>query len=212
MPSISDNLNQLAASGRTTWRQLRSNLSQALSDTSRRSQVERFLTPLDQVELGLPVLSRDFTDFFTSYFHAYNAGKLFRPDDPLTPNFKWMPIAYHGRASSIVLSGTSVCRPWGQIMAPDSSQPTFAPSRFVDFETELGFVVGPGTGFGEMVTIDQAEDHSVRRGLTERLVRAGHSGLGVSTTGPLPREKLCNNDLAVDRDYGGTGAVPSARV
>jgi len=154
-----DNLNQLAASGRTTWRQLRSNLSQALSDTSRRSQVERFLTPLDQVELGLPVLSRDFTDFFTSYFHAYNAGKLFRPDDPLTPNFKWMPIAYHGRASSIVLSGTSVCRPWGQIMAPDGSQPTFAPSRFVDFETELGFVVGPGTGFGEMVTIDQAEDH-----------------------------------------------------
>ena len=107
-----DNLNQLAASGRTTWRQLRSNLSQALSDTSRRSQVERFLTPLDQVELGLPVLSRDFTDFFTSYFHAYNAGKLFRPDDPLTPNFKWMPIAYHGRASSIVLSGTAVRRPW----------------------------------------------------------------------------------------------------
>jgi fumarylacetoacetase len=154
-----ENLNELAASGRTTWRQLRSDLSQALSDTSRRSQVERFLTPLDQVELGLPVLSRDFTDFFTSYFHAYNAGKLFRPDDPLTPNFKWMPIAYHGRASSIVLSGTAVRRPWGQIMTPDSSQPTFAPSRFVDFETELGFVIGPGTGFGDAVAIDQAEDH-----------------------------------------------------
>src|SRR6056300_1654520 len=154
-----ENLNELAASGRTTWRQLRSDLSQALSDTSRRSQVERFLVPFDDVELGLPVTTRDYTDFFTSYYHAYNAGKLFRPDDPLTPNFKWMPIAYHGRASSIVVSGTDVHRPSGQIMPPGASEPVFGPSRFVDFENELGLVMGPGNPMGESIPIDRAEDH-----------------------------------------------------
>lgn len=154
-----DNLNKLAGAGRTTWRQLRVALSQALSAVEMRSRIERFLVPMAKVELGLPVLSRDFTDFFTSYFHAYNAGKLFRPDDPLTPNFKWMPIAYHGRASSIIVSGTEVRRPWGQIITPDSANPIFAPSRFLDFETELGFVVGPSTELGLSVNIDQAEDH-----------------------------------------------------
>jgi fumarylacetoacetase len=152
-------LNALAAQGRGEWQRLRYALSKSLSDEGTRGRIERFLTPMDEVELGLPVTPRDYSDFFTSYFHAYNAGKLFRPDDPLTPNFKWMPIAYHGRASSIVVSGTDVRRPNGQIMPQGSSEPVLGPSRFVDFETELGLVVGPGNAMGDGIPIDRAEDH-----------------------------------------------------
>jgi len=152
-------LNALAAAGHGEWKRLRHALSKALSATGERDRIEPYLIPLDQVELGLPVTPRDYSDFFTSYFHAYNAGKLFRPDDPLTPNFKWMPIAYHGRASSIVVSGTDVHRPWGQVFTAGASAPEFAPSRFVDFETELGIVIGPGNDMGEAIGIDRAEDH-----------------------------------------------------
>jgi fumarylacetoacetase len=152
-------LNALASEGRGQWQQLRHALSKALSHADERGRVERFLVSMHEVELGVPVTPRDYTDFFTSYFHAYNAGKLFRPDDPLTPNFKWMPIAYHGRASSIVVSGTDVHRPSGQIMPPGASEPVFGPSRFVDFETELGLVMGPGNPMGESIPIDRAEDH-----------------------------------------------------
>ena len=152
-------LNGLAAKGRGEWKHLRHALSKALSDASERGRIEGFLLPMGDVELGLPVTPRDYTDFFTSYFHAYNAGKLFRPDDPLTPNFKWMPIAYHGRASSIVVSGNDVRRPNGQIVPPGASEPVFGPSRFVDFENELGLVMGPGNPMGESIPIDQAEDH-----------------------------------------------------
>jgi len=152
-------LNALAAAGCDEWKRLRHALSAALTDAGRRSEIERYLLPLGDVELGLPVMTRDYTDFFTSYYHAYNAGKLFRPDDPLTPNFKWMPIAYHGRASSIVASGSDVSRPWGQIMLPGASEPVYAPSRFVDFETELGLVIGPGNAMGQRIGIDEAEDH-----------------------------------------------------
>ena len=104
-------LNALAAAGKAEWQRLRRHLSKALSDESERGKTEPFLVPLDHADLGLPVTPRDYSDFFTSYFHAFNAGSLFRPDDPLTPNFKWMPIAYHGRASSFVVSGTDVRRP-----------------------------------------------------------------------------------------------------
>ena len=155
----SGDLNGLAAKGRGEWKHLRHALSKALSDASERGRIEGFLLPMGDVELGLPVTPRDYTDFFTSYFHAYNAGKLFRPDDPLTPNFKWMPIAYHGRASSIVVSGNDVRRPNGQIVPPGASEPVFGPSRFVDFENELGLVMGPGNPMGESIPIDQAEDH-----------------------------------------------------
>lgn len=157
--SYDGDLNKLAASGRSEWKRLRQILSKSLSDEAERGRFERFLIPMNDVELGLPVKPRDYSDFFTSYFHAYNAGKLFRPSDPLTPNFKWMPIAYHGRASSIVASGTDVRRPNGQLMIPGACEPVFAPSRFLDFEMELGIVVGPGTRMGETTSIEQAEDH-----------------------------------------------------
>lgn len=152
-------LNALAQEGRSRWRDLRLRLSRLLSDEAQRGRAERFLVALADVELGLPVQPANYTDFFTSYYHAYNAGKLFRPDAPLTPNFKWMPIAYHGSASSIVASGTDVRRPCGQLFPAGATEPVFAATQFLDFETELGVVLGPGTCLGETVSMATAEDH-----------------------------------------------------
>ena len=152
-------LNPLAAAGRSTWRDLRQRLSHALSDRGQSAKLERYLTSLSDVELGLPVAVGDYTDFYSSYFHAYHAGQLFRPDDPLTPNFKWIPIGYHARSSSIVPSGTSVHRPSGQQAPEDDGPPAFGPSKALDYEVELGLVVGPGNARGNPIPIDRAEDH-----------------------------------------------------
>jgi fumarylacetoacetase len=89
-----------------------------LTDTSRKSQTTRYLHDQSEIVLGLPIQCPNFTDFYTSYFHAFNAGSLFRPDAPMTPNFKWLPIAYHGRASSVVVSGSEIRRPRGQRILP----------------------------------------------------------------------------------------------
>jgi fumarylacetoacetase len=156
---FADNLNALASAGRSTWHDLRQRLSTVLSDPAQAAVMEKFLQPMSTVELGLPVHSSDYSDFFTSYYHAFNSGKLFRPDAPLTPNFKWMPIAYHGRTSSIVVSGTPVQRPWGQLMPAGAKEPVFAPSQWLDYEMELGVVIGPGTAMGEQIDIANAEDH-----------------------------------------------------
>jgi fumarylacetoacetase len=154
-----NNLNDLASAGQATWSGLRSRLSKVLAQGSKSSEIEKFLVPLNQVELGLPVQCGDYTDYFTSYYHAYNAGKLFRPDAPLTPNFKWMPIAYHGRASSVVSSGTPVRRPRGQTMQRGDNTPVLTPSAWLDYEVELGVIIGPGNDMGNPISIDDAEDH-----------------------------------------------------
>ena len=152
-------LNGLASAGSTTWTSLRKDLFALLTDESKASEVKKFLIPMREVELGCPVDCPDYTDFFTSYYHAYNAGKLFRPDAPITPNFKWLPIAYHGRASSIVVSGTDVIRPSGQRILPGNDEPTFGPSVWLDYEVELGLVMGRANEMGKQITMDDAEDH-----------------------------------------------------
>jgi len=101
----------------------------------------------------------DYSDFYTGIHHATNVGRILRPDNPLLPNYKWVPIGYHGRASSIVVSGTPVRRPAGQLKAPDAVAPQLAPSRRLDYETELGFIVGRGNRLGHSVRISQALDH-----------------------------------------------------
>jgi fumarylacetoacetase len=111
------------------------------------------------VELAVPAEIGDYTDFYASVFHATRVGRLFRPDNPLLPNYKYVPIGYHGRASSIVASDTPVRRPWGQTKAPDQPQPAFQPTRMLDFELEVGVFVGTGTTPGTPVSIDEAEDH-----------------------------------------------------
>ena len=117
------------------------------------------LRPMSDVELLLPCAIGDYTDFYASIHHATNVGSLFRPDNPLLPNYKWVPIAYHGRSSSIVVSGTPVRRPWGQIVQTPAGPPVFAPSRLLDYELEIGAFLGPGNVMGEAIPILEAEEH-----------------------------------------------------
>jgi fumarylacetoacetase len=112
-----------------------------------------------EVEYALPARIGDYTDFYTSVHHATNIGKQFRPDNPLLPNYKWVPIGYHGRASSIAVSGQAFHRPRGQVKAPDADAPVLATSQRMDIELELGVFVGPGNALGEAVPITEAEDH-----------------------------------------------------
>ena len=120
---------------------------------------ERWLIPIAGAELLLPCPILDYTDSYASLDHAINVGRLFRPDNPLLPNYKWLPVAYHGRASSIVASSTPVRRPWGQIVSCPAGPPVFAPCRLLDYEVELGAFLGPGNTIGEPIPIAQAEDH-----------------------------------------------------
>src|SRR3970040_792966 len=142
------NLNRLAAAGRPAWRQLRKVLSLALSDSAKARRFSRFLVPMKQAELFLPVHIGDYSDFYTGIHHALAVGRIFRPDNPLLPNYKWVPIGYHGRASSVVVSGTPVVRPNGQTKAPDAAAARFGPARRLDYEVELGLVIGPGSRLG----------------------------------------------------------------
>ena len=134
---------------------VRGRLSELLANYS--AATERAILPQPEAELLLPCDIPDYTDFFASMDHAANVGRLFRTDKPLTPNYKWIPIAYHGRASSIVLSGTPVHRPQGQMLAGDA--PVYAPSQMLDYELELGAFLGPGNRMGQPIPIAQAEEH-----------------------------------------------------
>ena len=122
-------------------------------------QESGYLVSMRDAELLMPIEARGYTDFYASIFHATNVGRLFRPDTPLLPNYKHVPIAYHGRTSSIVVSGTPVRRPWGQTKAPGESSPAFRPSQRLDYEAEIAAVVGTGNRIGEPIVIDDAEAH-----------------------------------------------------
>jgi fumarylacetoacetase len=154
-------LNGLAAQGRPVWRGLRKELSALLSRKNKNpKRLEKHLLPMKQAELFLPVAIGDYSDFFTGIHHAANMGRILRPGgEPLMPNYKWIPIGYHGRASSIVVSGAPVCRPKGQTRAPEAEAPAFGPSRRLDYEAELGFVIGPGNRLGRPISVEHALEH-----------------------------------------------------
>jgi len=142
------------------WRALRQRLSAGLrADSSRQAQWQAALLPQSSVQMGLPCEIRGYTDFYTSIYHATTVGRQFRPDNPLLPNYKYVPIGYHGRASSIVLSGAEIRRPSGQALHGAAKTPTFGPSEMLDYEAEIGFFVGKGNALGEPVSIEDAEDH-----------------------------------------------------
>ncbi len=122
---------------------------------------ERSLIPIADTELLLPCPITDYTDFYASLDHATNVGRLFRPSNPLLPNYKWLPVAYHGRASSVVVSGTPIRRPWGQIVSAPEGPPVYSPCRLLDYEVELGAFLGPGNRMGDPIPIAQAEHHLV---------------------------------------------------
>ncbi len=114
---------------------------------------------MKQAQLFVPVGIGDYTDFFAGIHHATNMGKMLRPDNPLLPNYKWVPIGYHGRGSSIVVSGTQIVRPHGQVKGPDAPAPVFTSSKRLDYEAELGFVIGPGNRLGRSIAVKEALDH-----------------------------------------------------
>jgi fumarylacetoacetase len=150
-------LNPLLALGRGAWSALRTTLQKLLADGPPASA----LVPLAEVEMRLPLAVGDYVDFYSSLEHATNLGRLFRPDaEPLLPNWRHIPIGYHGRASSIVVSGTPVRRPRGQLPpAEPGGLPSFGPTRRLDIELELGFVTGPGNALGTSITTAAAADH-----------------------------------------------------
>ena len=156
-------LNRLMSLGRSHWKALRLALSRALSTEAgwedRKAKGFACLVPMAQAALQMPARIGDYTDFYTSVFHATNVGKFFRPDNPLLPNYKWVPIGYHGRASSIVASGVPVIRPNGQLKPPTAETPTFGACKNLDYETELGFFVGTGNEYGKALRIGEAADH-----------------------------------------------------
>jgi fumarylacetoacetase len=153
-------LNALFELGPGPRRALRAALHSLLVDgAAHQAKVASFLAPVASVEVLLPASIGDYTDFYVGICHAVNVGAIFRPDNPLLPNYKWIPIGYHGRASSVTVSGTPFRRPSGQLKAPDAAAPVFAPTRRLDFELELGVWIGPSTRLGDPVGIDQAESH-----------------------------------------------------
>ena len=153
-------LNRFMALGPQAWSALRLALSRGLRiGASQRAAWLGCLVPQDDAEFMVPARIGDYTDFYASVHHATAVGRLFRPDNPLLPNYKWVPIAYHGRASSIGVSGQSFARPCGQTMAPGASAPVVTPSRRMDYELEMGIYVGPGNEAGEPIPLDAAEDH-----------------------------------------------------
>ena len=156
-----DSLNALMALGRGSWSILRNRIAALLDEEQAgtiRSVVKGLLTPQREAVMRLPARIGDYTDFYASIHHATRVGKLFRPDNPLLPNYKWVPIGYHGRASSIVVSGQEVQRPLGQSRSSDSD-PVFGPSKSLDYELEIGAFVGPGNSLGKRIPIAEAEDH-----------------------------------------------------
>jgi fumarylacetoacetase len=156
-------LNALMARGAAPRRALRRALSLLLGDelpAERQALVAHALVPQAEAELFLPAQVGDYTDFYASVHHATNVGSMFRPDQPLLPNYKWVPIGYHGRASSVVVSGTPVRRPSGQRKAPDDPAPTVGPSRSLDYELELGVFIGVGNPLGTPIPLAEAEAHA----------------------------------------------------
>jgi fumarylacetoacetase len=152
-----NNLNALMAAGPQAWSALRLALSRLLrSDAAPRPQA---LVAQSDAEYALPAAIGDYTDFYTSIHHATAVGKLFRPDDPLLPNYKWVPIGYHGRSSTVGVSGQSFHRPRGQVRSATGAQPSIVPTRRLDYELEVGIFVGAGNPDGEPIAASAAESH-----------------------------------------------------
>ena len=150
-------LNALMALGSPDWRALRHRLSALLRhDARERVSLARLLRPLGELEMRLPARIGDYTDFYASIHHATTVGAQMRPENPLLPNYAWVPIGYHGRASSVVVSGTPVIRPHGQLKLEAEADPIFAPTRRLDYELELGAWVGPANPLGARVSIAEA--------------------------------------------------------
>ncbi|WP_431871609.1 fumarylacetoacetase [Nocardiopsis eucommiae] len=154
------NLDPLLAAGRPVWDRVRAALTSWITDSAHEAAVRPHLVDRATVTLHLPFTVADYVDFYASEHHATNVGRMFRPDqEPLTPNWRHLPIGYHGRSGTIVVSGTDVVRPTGQRKPPTEPTPVFGPSARLDIEAEVGFVVGTPSPMGERVAVDDFADH-----------------------------------------------------
>jgi len=161
-----DLLNDLMAMGPAAWHGLRGELSRLLrTGAPEADRLRDCLVPQDQAEYAVAARIGDYTDFFTSWQHMVNAGRVFNPDAPPLPNFRWLPIAYHGRASTVEISGAPVYRPAGQQRAPGAEAPEFGPTRRLDYELELAVWIGAGNPRGHAIQVDSAEQHVFGLGL-----------------------------------------------
>jgi fumarylacetoacetase len=152
-------LNPLMALGERHWSALRRSIFHLLRHDASLDRERVPLVPMAEVQMLLPAQIGDYTDFYASIYHAEKVGSMFRPDNPLLPNYRWLPVGYHGRASSLLPSGTPIRRPRGQVRPDPQQAPVFAPTQRLDYEVEAGFFVGPGNNLGETIPISQAEQH-----------------------------------------------------
>ena len=189
-------LNDFMAAGPRARHALRHALFGALRDDAapRVQQVLRScLIPLADVEHALPTRIGDYTDFYTSIHHAMNVGRLLFPNNPLTPNFQWLPIAYHGRASSVVISGTDFHRPHGQAMPPGAAAPVYTPCTRLDYELEMAFFIGPGNPLGKPVLLPQAEQHIFGMSLLNDWSARDHQFWEMAPLGPFLGKNFCTS-------------------
>ena len=162
---LQDTLNDFIALGRPVWRAVRNRLAEIFDENNDAlmgnvAHQNKALFPVSQVQMLMPVFVQDYTDFYSSIEHATNVGKMFRdPDNALLPNWKHIPVGYHGRSSSIVISGVDLHRPKGQRMAPGADAPTFGPSIRMDFELELAFITGEGKPMGHRIKAEEADEY-----------------------------------------------------
>jgi fumarylacetoacetase len=189
-------LNDFLEMGPQAWRALRHALFDALHQGAQAhgvQAVQAALVAQSDAEYGVPTRISNYTDFYTSIHHALNVGRIIRPDDPITPNFQWLPIAYHGRSSSIVISGTPFHRPMGQAMPPGASAPVYGPCSRLDFELEMGFYVGPGNAMGQPIPIDKAEDHLFGMCLLNDWSARDHQFWEMAPLGPFLGKNFCTS-------------------
>ena len=157
----------------------------------------------------LPCEIGDYTDFYSSIHHATNVGKMLRPDNPLLPNYKWLPVGYHGRASSVVVSGTPVRRPCGQTAENPAGPPMFGPTRRLDYELELGAFLGRGNAMGSSIPAAEAYDHLFGVCLLNDWSARDIQSMGISAAGAVSGEKFRDLDFAVGGNDGSAGTVPA---
>ena len=162
---LQDTLNDFISLGKSIWRQVRGRLAEIFDETNPKlrdndAHKREILYPIDDVQMLMPVFAQDYTDFYSSKEHATNLGIMFRDkDNPLLENWLHMPVGYHGRSSSIVISGENIHRPKGQTKAPDASGPSFGPSKRMDFELEMAFITSDGKPLGERISVAEAEEY-----------------------------------------------------
>jgi fumarylacetoacetase len=189
-------LNALMAAGDPAWRALRHGVFDLLrlhGSEATQASVRACLVPQEQAVYCLPSHVGDYTDFYTSIHHARNVGRVIRPDDPLTPNFVWLPIAYHGRASSVVISGTPFKRPNGQAFPPAARAPVYTPCMRLDYELEMGFYIGPGNAQGSPVPLAQAEEQIFGMCLLNDWSARDHQFWEMAPLGPFLGKNFCTS-------------------